>query len=160
MIVKALIAALAIAIATAGVQTVRLRHVQEAAQVAAAAQAMAIADAMQRAADVTTRVVTEYVDRVHVIVAQGETITKQVPVYVTREADARCVVPRGFVRVHNAAAQGVLPGAAASTDAAASRIALSAVATTVASNYTACRATAARLTALQAWARGVSEVSQ
>ncbi len=57
----------------------------------------------------TTRVVTQYVDRVQVVRERGDTITKEIPVYVTPTADAACAVPVGFVRIHDAAAAGVTP---------------------------------------------------
>ena len=57
----------------------------------------------------TTRVVTEYVDRVQVVRERGDTITKEVPVYVTPTADAACAVPAGFVHIHDAAAAGIAP---------------------------------------------------
>ncbi|MGN6655727.1 MAG: hypothetical protein ACTHJ9_10355 [Rhodanobacter sp.] len=106
------------------------------------------------AAKTSERIVTHYVDRVHVIHTRGATITREVPVYVTPQADAACTVPLGFARVHNAAAAGTdLPGAAGASDAAPSGLALSAVAGTVVDNYTTCHATAAQLTALQEWVR-------
>lgn len=55
---------------------------------------------------VRDRIVTQYVDRVQVIEKRGETIIKEVPVYVTADDDARCAVPAGFIRLHNAAATG------------------------------------------------------
>jgi hypothetical protein len=55
---------------------------------------------------VRDRVVTEYVDRVQVIEKRGQTIIKEVPVYVTNDDDAHCIVPAGFVRLHDAAAAG------------------------------------------------------
>lgn len=106
------------------------------------------------------RIVTRYVDRVQVITKQGATITREVPVYVTPQADAACIVPTGFVRVHDsAAAAQPMPGPAGAADARPSGVALSTVAGTVADNYTTCHATAAQLIALQAWARSVSEPS-
>lgn len=101
---------------------------------------------------VTTQVVTQYVDRVQVVREVGATITKEVPVYVTAKADAACPVPVGFVRVHDAAAQGRVPDpAAGDPDAPAAGLALSAVADTVAGNYTTCHETREQLIALQAW---------
>jgi hypothetical protein len=81
------------------------------------------------------------------------TIVREVPRYVTREADAHCIVPRGFVRLHDAAAQSVVPVPAGEPDDAPSGVELSAVAGTVADNYGACHETAERLTGLQAWVR-------
>ncbi len=99
-----------------------------------------------------TTIVTEYVDRVQIVRERGATITKEVPVYVTAQADAACSVPVGFVRIHDAAAQGTdLVGSAADPDAPAAGVALSTVADTVASNYTACHANAEQVVALQAY---------
>ncbi|HEJ2438996.1 TPA: hypothetical protein SLZ45_000437 [Burkholderia multivorans] len=96
------------------------------------------------------KVVTQYVDRVQVVREKGDTIVKEVPVYVDREADRACVVPVGFVRVHDAAAANVPVGDPGSADAAPSGVALSAVAATVAGNYTTCHENAEQLIALQA----------
>lgn len=103
---------------------------------------------------VRDRIVTEYVDRVQVIEKRGETIIKEVPVYVSEAADRACAVPVGFVRLHDAVAAGLpSPGAAGAADEAPSGIALSAVTGTVAGNYTACKANAEQLTQLQALLR-------
>lgn len=94
--------------------------------------------------------VTKYVDRVQTIRVKGHTIIKEVPRYVTVEADAACTVPGGFVRLHDtAAAGGVLDQDPGGADAAPSGVPLSAVAGTVAGNYTTGHVNAARLTALQ-----------
>ncbi|HFH4653106.1 hypothetical protein [Pseudomonas aeruginosa] len=99
---------------------------------------------------VRDRVVTQYVDRVKVVEKVGQTIVKEIPVYVTAEADRACTVPAGFVRVHDAAAAGVPPPEPAGpADAAPAGIALSAVAGTVADNYTSCRAIREQLISLQ-----------
>ncbi|MBU9457027.1 hypothetical protein [Burkholderia multivorans] len=98
------------------------------------------------------KIVTRYVDRVRVVREKGDTI-----VYVDREADRACVVPLGFVRVHDAAAANVPVGHPGSTDAAAAGVALSAVAATVADNYTTCHENAEQLIALQARVRDIEK---
>ncbi|KGC05699.1 hypothetical protein [Burkholderia multivorans] len=103
------------------------------------------------------KIVTQYVDRVRVVREKGDTIIKEVPVYVDREADRACVVPLGFVRVHDAAAANVPVGHPGSTDAAAAGVALSAVAATVADNYTTCHENAEQLIALQARVRDIEK---
>ncbi|MCA8205551.1 hypothetical protein LGM71_31470 [Burkholderia sp. AU33545] len=103
------------------------------------------------------KVVTQYVDRVQVVREKGDIIIKEVPVYVDREADRACVVPVGFVRVHDGAAGNVPVGDPGSADAAPSGIALSAVAATVADNYTTCHENAEQLIALQARVRDTEE---
>ena len=126
-----------------------------------AAQAAAIADTRIQHADAAARVVTRYVDRVRTVREVGETIVREVPVYVPVEADADCRIPVGFVRLHDAAAAGDgLPQPAGAADAAPAGVALSAVAETVAGNYTACHETGEQLSALQAWATGVSSGSR
>ncbi|HDR9511835.1 hypothetical protein C5615_36430 [Burkholderia cepacia] len=103
------------------------------------------------------KVVTQYVDRVQVVREKGDTIIKKVPVYVDREADRACVVPVGFVRVHDGAVANVPVGDPGNADAAPSGVALSAVATTVAGNYTTCHENAEQLIALQARVRDPEE---
>ncbi len=92
-----------------------------------------------------------YTDRVRVVREKGDTIIKEVPVYVPVQADAACTINRGFVRLHDAAAAGELPETARDADAAAAGVALSAVAGTIAANYQACNESAEQLRALQAW---------
>ncbi|MDR8106980.1 hypothetical protein KPB04_35255 [Burkholderia cenocepacia] len=103
------------------------------------------------------KVITQYVDRVQVVREKGDTIIKEVPVYVDREADRACIVPVGFVRVHDGAAANVPVGDPGSADAAPSGVALSAVAATVAHNYTTCHENAEQLIALQARVRDTEE---
>lgn len=127
------------------------RSVRDDWNAANAAQAIKLAEAETRAANVTTKIVTEYVDRVRVVREKAKTIVKEVPVYVTPEADAACVVPRGFVRVHDGAARNEVPGPAEGTDDAASGVALSAVAEVTAENYGTYHEVAEQLKALQKW---------
>ena len=81
------------------------------------------------------------------------TLIKEVPVYVSLAADARCVVPVGLVRIHDAAAAGapVLPAAAGGPLDAPSGVELSAVAATVAENYGAAYLWRAEAMTWRAW---------
>ena len=127
-------------------------HVQAQWDAAIQQQALQTAAAIrERQAQATVKVVTQYVDRVRVVREKGDTIIKEVPVYVPVQADAACTINRGFVRLHDAAAAGELPEPARDADAAAAGIALSAVAGTVAANYQTCHENAEQLRALQAW---------
>jgi len=123
-------------------------------------QTLQAAVARERQAQTTVKVVTEYVDRVRVVREKGDTIIKEVPIYVPVQADAACTINRGFVRLHDAAAAGELPDSARDSDAAATGIALSAVAETVAANYQTCHENAEQLRALQEWARGATPAEQ
>ena len=128
-------------------------HVQARWDAAVQQQSLQTAAVRERQAQATVKVVTEYVDRFRVVREKGDTIVKEVPVYVPVEADAACTINRGFVRLHDAAAAGDLPEPAGDADAVAAGIALSAVAGTVAGNYQSCHENAEQLRALQAWVR-------
>ena len=146
----------ALAVALTGLGWVKgAGHVQSQWDAAVHQQTLQIAAVRQRQAEATVQVVTRYVDRVRVIREKGETIIKEVPVYVPVQADAACTINRGFVRLHDAAAAGELPETARDADAAPAGLALSAVAGTVAANYQTCHENAEQLRALQAW---ISEV--
>jgi hypothetical protein len=107
----------------------------------------------QRRAEATTRVVTQYVDRVRAVRGKSETITKEVPIYVNQNDDHRCIINNGFVRLHNAAATNELPSSTSGANEAPASVALSTVAETVAENYGTCHENAAQLEALQEWVR-------
>ena len=126
-------------------------HIQAQWDAAIQQQALQTATARERHAQATVKVVTRYVDRVRVVREKGDTIIKEIPVYVPVQADAACSINRGFVRLHDAAAAGELPEPATDADAAAAGIALSTVAGTVVANYQTCHETAEQLRALQEW---------
>ncbi|MCL9854320.1 hypothetical protein [Ralstonia solanacearum] len=97
-----------------------------------------------------TVTITQYVDRVQTIRLKGDTIIERIPSYVPVQADASCAVPRGFVRLHDAAAAGTVPDpGTGDADAAPSGVALSSVAAAVADNYTDSHANSEQLTELQ-----------
>ena len=123
-------------------------------------QSLQTAAVRERQAQATVKVVTQYVDRVRIVREKGETIIKEVPVYVPVQADAACTINRGFVRLHDAAAAGELPEPARDPDAAAAGLALSAVAGTVAANYQTCHENAEQLRALQTWVREMGAAKQ
>ena len=136
-------------------------HVQTKWDAAVQQQALQAAAVREEQAQATVEVITEYVDRVRVVREKGDTIIKEVPVYVPVQADAACTINRGFVRLHDAAAAGEVPEPARDTDAAAAAdIALSVVAGTVATNYQTCHETAEQLRALQTWVRDMASTTQ
>ena len=131
----------------AGVRESDERH-RIADEAARAKQAAQVAKVAEKQAEVTTKVVTEYVDRVKVVREKAREIVKEVPIYVPADS---CPLPSGFRVLHDAAALGVpsVPDAAARADAAP--VPAQTVAATVADNYGACRETAEQLKGLQAW---------
>ena len=52
------------------------------------------ANVKQQQASVKT--VTEYVDKVKVVRQKGETVIKEVPVYITKDVDGGCIIPNSF----------------------------------------------------------------
>ncbi|PFH07843.1 hypothetical protein BCF11_0190 [Collimonas sp. PA-H2] len=82
----------------------------------------------------------KYVDRIRTIYVKGETIEKQVPIYITQADNVRFAVNAGFVRLYDAAWSGEDPGPAADSDRKPVGISLAQVAEVDAFNATACRA--------------------
>lgn len=83
----------------------------------------------------------------------SRTIIQKVPEYVTSDADARCVVPLGFVRLHDASATGNPPAPAAPGEPndADSGLALSQVVPVIADNYAYTRTLEAQVIGWQTW---------
>ncbi|MFD0321969.1 hypothetical protein [Lysobacter gummosus] len=107
------------------------------------------------------RVVVRYVDRVQVVRANAQIITKEIPIYVTPTADAACTVPVGFVRLHDAAAANQPTGpSTGNPDAPAVGVALSDVAGVVADNYAACHANAEQVIGLQDYVRELQRLDR
>lgn len=155
------LAVAALAVALIGLGWVKgAAHVQAQWDAAAQQQTLQLAAVRQRQAESTVKVVTQYVDRVRIVREKGDTIIKEVPVYVPVQADDASTINRGFVRLHDAAAAGELPEPARNADAAPAGIALSAVAGTIAANYQACHENAEQLRALQAWVGGMASAAE
>lgn len=103
-------------------------------------------------ANASAQVVTEYVDRVQVVREKGQTIVREVPVYVPSDS---CSLPGGFRVLHDSAATGSdLPEPAAAVDARA--VTAQDAAATITGNYATCRQTIEQLKALQQWARSIT----
>lgn len=94
---------------------------------------------------------TVYVPQEAKIKTVTQTIVKEVPVYVTKQDDARCVINNGFVRLHDGAAKGELPGGPTGDDGNPSGVELSTVAQTVTGNYGTCHLALSRLKEWQEW---------
>lgn len=69
-----------------------------------------------RAPLITTKIVTEYKDKIRYITIEGARIVKEVPVYITPESDRNCPVPAGFVRLLNDSANTTVPGTSGGID--------------------------------------------
>lgn len=104
---------------------------------AQAAQSVKVAQAQVK---VIVETQIKYVDRIKTIYTRGETIEKQVPIYITAADNAGCTVSTGFVRAYNAAWSNQPAGLAADTDREPAGISLADVAETDTHNATACLA--------------------
>ena len=81
-----------------------------------------------------------------------KTIVEKVPIYVSENADRACVVPVGFVQLHDAAASlSGFPVAAGGPSEAASGIPLSRVGRAIAANYGSAHELAAEVRAWREW---------
>lgn len=125
------------------------------AEQAAARRASAVASHQVAVTTAAASSETAAQERIRVVY---RTITEKVPQYVTPAADARCIVPIGFVRGFDAAAKGApdVPGpsaAAGQSDDAASGVELSTVLGVTVSDFGAANANAEQLSALQDWVR-------
>ena len=85
-------------------------------------------------------------------------LLKEVQNNVTKTADAKCAIPIGFVRQHDAAADNALPNATNESVNASSGVALSTVSGIVTENYATYYEVAQRLLMLQEWVKAQSEV--
>lgn len=132
-------------------------RVQEQWDAATIRQSLTVARVRQHQAEVTERVVTQYVDRVRTVQVAGDTVIREVPVYVPTQCDPDGRLPAGWRVQHDAAASGEPADPARFADAAP--VAPDAAAETVARNYLACRLNAEQLVALQAWVREQAAVS-
>ncbi len=81
----------------------KLAHAEAALATYQAHIATAQAQLTEAQAKVVTKVEVQYRDRIKVIKEKGDTIIKEVPVYVTEQDARRFGVNVGFVRLYNAA---------------------------------------------------------
>jgi len=109
-------------------------------------------------ATITTEVITKYVDRIKIVKEKGNVIIKEIPTYITKTDDAKCVVPNGFVVLHDSASRNEVPDTTRIVDERASKIKISGVAETVGENYNTYHEVAEQLKSLQKWVRDQQEL--
>lgn len=56
-----------------------------------------------QAEKITVKEVVKYVDRIKYIQGKTDQIIKEVPVNITKEDNASCEIPKGFITLHNRA---------------------------------------------------------
>lgn len=95
------------------------------------------------------QIVTKYVTQTKVIKEKGDAI-KKLSQHV-KEADAKCVVPKSFVLLHDSASKNEVPDSSTGANGTASGVNLSAVGETITINYNNYHQLSERLKALQDW---------
>ena len=106
------------------------------------------------AAELTTEVITKYVDRVKIVEGKTREIIKKVPVYITKESDDKCVINNGFVSLHNSSASNnEISNTTGSSNEESTDVKLSTIATTVSENYGTYYQVVEQLKSLQEWIR-------
>jgi hypothetical protein len=95
------------------------------------------------------QIVTKYVTQTKVIKEKGDAI-KKLSQHV-KEADAKCVVPKSFVLLHDSASKNEVPDTSTGANGTASGVNLSTVGETITINYNNYHQLSERLKALQDW---------
>ena len=116
-------------------------------------QKVHIAELEKKASEKTVEVVTKYVETVKVVKEKGDVIREKVPVYITKEDDARCVIPNGFVIVHDSAVQNRVPEGTGNPNEGASGVELSEATKVIVDNYNKYHEVVEQLRALQNWVK-------
>lgn len=95
------------------------------------------------------QIVTKYVTQTKVIKEKGNEI-KKLSQHV-KESDAKCIVPKSFVLLHDSAAKNEVPDTSKGIDGSASGVNLSTVGETISINYNNYHQLSEQLKALQDW---------
>ena len=95
------------------------------------------------------QIVTKYITQTKVIKEKGDEI-KKLSKHV-KEADAKCIVPKSFILLHDSAAKNEVPDTSKGIDGTASGVGLSTIGETVTINYNNYHQLSERLKALQDW---------
>lgn len=103
---------------------------------------------------VTHDVVTRYIPKIEYVKGQTVTITKKVPIYVTRKDDLACPINNGFVSLWNATNKMQLPTSSGAVDEGPSPVVLSDIAAEHTREAGICTATENQRDALKEWILG------
>ena len=97
------------------------------------------------------QIITKYVTKTKVIKEKGDVIIKEVPKFITKDADAKCIIPKSFVVLHDSAAKNEVPDSSKGVDETASGVKLSTIGETITINYNNYHQLSEQLKALQDW---------
>lgn len=104
-------------------------------------------------AQVTEKIVTQYVNKVKIIKEKGDVVIKEVPKYITEKSDSECTIPNSYIVLHDSASKNEIPDPSRGIDGNPSGLKLSTTLETVVGNYILYYETAEQLKALQNWVR-------
>lgn len=117
-----------------------------------------IAKKEEESKEATSKVIVKYVERIKVVKETSDVQIKAIPQLISKDADAKCDVPNGFVVLHDAAAKNEIPDTTSGTNAASSGIKISEVGQTVTENYGTCNTNSEQLKSLQEWIRAQQKI--
>lgn len=109
--------------------------------------------------EATARIEEEYKNKTKVIKEKGDKIVQYVDRYITKEADARCVIPVNVVELHNSAAKNELPDPSRVANESPSGVTLSTTTKTVVENYNLANEIRQQLISLQEWIREQQKIN-
>lgn len=118
-----------------------------------------IAELESKANEVTTKIVTQYVDKVRIVEGKTHVLIKKVPEYITKESDSKCSINVGSIELLNAAAENKVPESTGTPHEEPTDVKLSAVVENVTGNYGTYYQVVEQLKALQDWIRNQKELN-
>lgn len=110
--------------------------------------------------EATAKIEQEYQTKLVLTKQKGETIVKYVDKYITKEADAKCVIPNNVVVLHDSAAHNKVPDAARLANESASGVTLSTTTKTVTENYGTYHELKEQLISLQRWVKEQQKIRE
>ena len=118
-----------------------------------------IAQLETKTAEVTTKVVTEYIEKVKIVEGKTHVIIKKVPEYITKESDAKCSINTGAIELLNAAAENKVPESTRTSHEEPTDVKLSTIVESVSGNYGTYYQVVEQLKALQEWIRNQKDLT-
>jgi len=105
-----------------------------------------------RASEITTEVITKYIERIKIVEGKTHEIIKKVPIYITKKSDDECIINNGAIVLHDSSAsQTEVPNTSGNINEEPSNVKLSEVISTVSQNYGTYYQVVEQLKSLQAW---------
>lgn len=118
-----------------------------------------IAQLEAQSSEVTTKVVTEYIEKVKIVEGKTHVIIKKVPEYITKESDAKCSINNGAIWLLNSAAENKVPESTRTSHEEPSDVKLSTIVESVSGNYGTYYQVVEQLKALQEWIRNQKDLT-